>query len=94
MQLTDEQIKQLISHLGEKGVNSDCPFCLNGDWIINNRVYEMIEFNGGELVLGGEMSVFPVVAKICKKCGHVQLISPLVAGIISQPAEVRDGDAQ
>ena len=36
-------------------------------WEVSDRIYELREFNGGDLIIGG--SLYPIIAMTCKSCG-------------------------
>jgi hypothetical protein len=81
MKLSEPQSKALLDHLKKHWVPpSTCPICRSNDWEVGPQVYELREFHGGNMVIGGSALV-PIVPVICKVCGNVILINPLVAGI-------------
>lgn len=77
---------KMISHIKEKWVESRCPFCTHRKWSIGENVFELREFQGGNMVIGG-VPIFPVVPVSCKNCGNTVLISGIVAGIIEKKEE-------
>ncbi len=82
MKLNEQQHNQLLSHLKSKWkAPADCPVCKNNDWEVSTEVYELREFHGGSMVIGGSSSIIPLSPIICKVCGNTVLINPLLAGI-------------
>jgi hypothetical protein len=81
MNLSEQQSKTLLDHLKKTWVPPvTCPICHSNDWQVGPQVYELREFHGGSMVIGGSALV-PIVPVICKVCGNVILINPLIAGI-------------
>jgi hypothetical protein len=44
-------------------------------------IYELREFHGGNMVIGGNSSIVPLVPVTCKVCGNTVLFNPLIVGI-------------
>ncbi len=84
MKLTQEQISTVLAKLNEyKSSRKPCSICGNGNWILNDVMFEMKEFTNGKFILGAEMSLMPLVAVSCANCGHTQFLSAIKLGIIS-----------
>ncbi len=82
MKLSEAQHKQLLEHLQEKWkAPAACHVCKSNDWEVPVEIYEMREFHGGSMVLGGNSSIIPTCPITCKVCGNTVFINPLVAGI-------------
>ena len=88
MILNDEQKKILIEKL--KNIkNATCLSCGANEWTISPKVFELREFNNGNLVIGGQnSSIIPVIEVTCKNCGRIVLYNALVMGII-KPNETK-----
>lgn len=81
MKLTDAQYKKLLGHIqGKWKAPVNCPVCHSNDWDVPTVVYELREFHGGNMVIGGG-SLIPISPVICKTCGNTVLINPLIAGV-------------
>jgi predicted Zn-ribbon and HTH transcriptional regulator len=81
MKLSEKQYKILTDHLAEKWkAPVACPVCKSNDWDVPKEVYELREFHGGGMVIGGS-SIIPVSPVTCKVCGNTVMINPLIAGI-------------
>jgi len=71
---------KLIQHLNTKWQNRPCPLCGARQWNVQDKIFELREFHGGNLVLGAG-PIIPVIPVICTNCGNTVLVNPLVAGI-------------
>lgn len=82
MKLTDEQkdalIKKLNSFWKEIPI---CIVCKNNVWTIADMVFELREFHGGTLVLGGGGKIYPVVTMMCERCGYTMFFNALSLGL-------------
>jgi len=86
MRLSDQDSKSLLDHIKKTWAPpAICPTCRSDDWQVGRQVYELREFHSGSMVMG-DSAVVPIFPVICKICGNVILINPLVAGI--DPKEV------
>jgi hypothetical protein len=68
-----------IKHISEKWGQRACPMCGKGPWNVGDRSFQLTEFNGGNMVVGGP--VIPVFAVTCANCAHVVLVNSIVAGL-------------
>jgi len=59
-----------------------CPVCHTHSLSWNTTIFELREFNQGNLVVGRGNSLIPVVAATCKACGHVVLFNAISLGLI------------
>lgn len=83
MKLTEKQQELVIKKL-EK-TKKICPTCGNGNLLVGDRIFEIREFNGGNLVIGGkESSIYPLIAVSCPICGNVQFFNAILMGIMSK----------
>jgi hypothetical protein len=88
MQLTPEQREKFVSSLRTLWRVSPpkCASCGNNRWEISDRVFEMREFEGGNLVVGG--SIYPVIPVTCTQCGQAMFFNALKMGVItSEPSK-------
>lgn len=85
MKLSEKQHAELLQHLKTKWVApAVCPVCRSNDWQVATEVFELREFNGGNMVIGGGSAVFPISPVTCKTCGNTLLINSLIAGLVLQ----------
>ena len=83
-------VNKLIQELNVKWQNRPCPMCGNKNFTISDKVYELREFQGGNIVLGSG-SINPIIPVICTNCGNSIMINALVAGAISKSKEAEKG---
>jgi hypothetical protein len=88
MKLTTEQQQSVIQKL-QHFLDNSCS-CNAHNWILNDKVFELREFQGGGLIIGGESSVFPVITVTCKDCGNTYFFNAILLGVI----EKGDGQAK
>lgn len=68
---------KIINHLNEKWQGRPCPMCGKGKWSVNDKIFELREFNEGNLIVGGG-PIIPVIPIICESCGNTILINAIV----------------
>ncbi len=89
MKLTIEQQKIVQQKLLDYLKDNPCSFCKSHHtWILNENVYELREFNGGNFILGGQSSIFPVIAITCQGCGNTHFFNAILLGLIKQNNEI------
>lgn len=59
-----------------------CAFCGESGFTVLDRLFEMREFEGGDLVIDGRSSILPVVVLACNTCGELRMLSAIKLGII------------
>ena len=83
MTLSEEQLKSLLDKLNEHSNGGiKCPVCGKQLWVVNKTVMEMREFNNGDLVIGGNASMMPLVTLTCSSCGNTLFFNALRLGLI------------
>lgn len=94
MKLNDTQKNHLSRKLA--GLNSICTFCKNDGFTVLDRIFEMREFNQGDLIIGGDSStIIPAVILTCDNCGEIRLLSALTLGVIdNSEKQVKKDDVQ
>jgi hypothetical protein len=75
--------EKLITHLKEKWDGRRCPMCKSGNWSVQDKVFELREYHGGSMVIGGSALV-PVVPVTCDNCGNTILINGIIAGLVKR----------
>ena len=73
--------QKLIAHLKDKWLGRPCPMCQVGNWNVSDKVFELREFYGGGLRLGG-VPIYPVIPVTCNNCGNTVFINPITAGVL------------
>ena len=76
--------QEIIDFLTKTWNNKNCFICGGNEWSVNDKVYELREFNEGNLVLGGRASITPVIPVVCEKCGNTVFINALITGLLKE----------
>lgn len=76
--------QKLINHLSKKWKGKNCPMCGEGPWNASDSPFELREFNEGNLIIGGQTSIVPVIPITCNNCGNTILINAVVAGLVNK----------
>lgn len=74
-------VEQVKTHIDQKWGPAGCQMCHQGNWVVSDRVFEMREFVGGGLKVGGG-PIIPVIPVTCDNCGRTVLINAVVAKIV------------
>jgi hypothetical protein len=82
MKLSNSQQKQVLEKLHDF-FEEPCD-CKTKSWVLNDRIFELREFNGGNLVLGGDSTLIPVITVSCRNCGHTFFFNAILLGIITK----------
>lgn len=78
MDISQKKIEQFI-----QGKNIPvCPLCLQNEWNMSSKVFQLLEFDTSGLTLGGP--TYPVLPITCSHCGNTLFINALIAGLIDQ----------
>jgi hypothetical protein len=80
-QIRDSVGSQFVDHLKEKWAERVCPVCFGRIWTVPNCLFELREFSGGSLVIGGDMNLFVVVPVVCEECGYSHFFSATRSGL-------------
>jgi hypothetical protein len=73
--------QKLISHLSAKWQGRACQMCGTNKWTVSDSIFELREYNQGDLVLGGS-PLIPVVPVTCNNCGNTVFVNAITAGLI------------
>lgn len=83
--MADANLEKVIEFLRQKwGENRKCPMCDKDVWEVSGKIFEIREFHGGNLVVGGS-SIFPVLPVACTNCGNTVLLSAIMTGFVEKP---------
>jgi predicted nucleic-acid-binding Zn-ribbon protein len=83
MKLTSEQAQVLIQKL-ERLLKNDCKHCGSREWLVNDRVFEMKEFDNFPVPKPENNTVFPVAVVTCKQCGTAHFYSAVILGLLEK----------
>jgi hypothetical protein len=80
--------------LEQKWTNPDktCPICSTNNWSIT-EVLELRGYMGGNIVLGGNVPLFPVFQLICSNCAHTYTFNAALSGVVQQE-EIQSSDSR
>lgn len=81
-----------LLHLQQKWGQRACPMCGKGPWNVQNRTFQLIEYDGGNLIVGGP--VIPVVPVTCGNCGYTALVNAIISGVVGLPPTTGEGDTK
>jgi thymidine kinase len=80
MKLSQEQKDYLAGKL--TGINDVCSSCGHTGFTVLDKIFEMREFNEGNLITVGDSSTIPAVVLVCNNCAEVRLLSALALGVL------------
>lgn len=77
--------QEIINYLNKKWHGAQCPLCGSRQWNVTDKVFELREFNNGDLVFGGpNNAITPVIPVTCANCGNIVFINALTAGLLKE----------
>lgn len=86
---TAQQTRNALSiHVLPKLQRCACPVCQSVDWRVSESIFEMREFFGGAMLLGGGQ-VLPVILATCHFCGHILPFNAIHVGVVKEPEEIK-----
>jgi len=84
MKLSESQREQVQSKLQELvGKAPKCSVCDLSQWVVSDTVFELREFQGGSLMLGGDAIILPVISMTCSNCGNTIFFNAITLGVLS-----------
>ncbi len=86
MPLDDVQKKAFLEFVKTRTRLGACDVCGSNAWTFSDSIWELREFNGGSLKLGGP--IYPVLAATCPNCGNTHLLNAIVAGVLQPESGV------
>jgi hypothetical protein len=85
MKVGTKELVKVIEYFKEKAPHPvPCAVCNQEDWVISGTIYELREYQGGQLATGG--GVFPVLPIVCGNCGNTIFMSAIELNIIEREA--------
>ena len=73
--------EKLLEHLKTKWQGRHCQMCGTGNWNVSDSIFELREYNNGNLILGGG-PLIPIVPITCDNCGNTVFVNAIKAGLI------------
>jgi Predicted nucleic-acid-binding protein containing a Zn-ribbon domain len=84
MKLSQEQAVSIIERLNSTATHRQpCPICGNNNWKLNDKIWEIREFQGGSLIIGGDTSLMPLISVSCTNCGFTHFINAIRLGVVT-----------
>lgn len=84
MRITQEQANLIIERLNSTSAQrQSCPICGNRNWTLNDKIWEIREFQGGSLVIGGDTSLIPMISVSCSACGFTHFLNAIRLGVVA-----------
>lgn len=78
-------VEKFIKHLETKwGADKPCPMCGSKNWVVSDKVYELREYHGGNIVIGGS-PIVPIIPVSCDNCGNTIMVNPLISNTLKLP---------
>ena len=94
MHLTPEQQHILISNISRLVARQGpCSLCNSSKWEVSDTIFELREFNGGDLVQGGD-SIYPVIPITCSNCGNTLFLNAVKMGVWIPPDSQKQGGSK
>lgn len=85
MKISPEKTQEILNRVTTNCRVRTCPMCGGNNWNIEDKIFELREFNNGNLVIGGgNSSIIPLLAITCTTCGNTQLINALMCGAVDR----------
>lgn len=66
----------------KKWVNKLCPFCRKQQWIVNEQIFQLTQWQQGAIIIGGGMKVQPIISIICQNCGYTTISNAVITGLV------------
>lgn len=89
MKLDVDKQNQLIAKLNGFRHSNICSVCGNSKWSASDTIFELREFKEGNLIIGGNQPIFPVMPITCNICGNTNFINPIILGILDSNNEAK-----
>lgn len=81
MKVNNEKLNEYLKKIGAPV----CPLCKHNHWTVSDTVFQLMEFNEGSIVIGGQL--YPVLPIACENCGNTYFVNAIVAGFVEQNKE-------
>ena len=73
---------KLLQTVNSKWRVAQCPMCGNNGLGLDPTIYELREFNNGDIIMGGDQTLVPLIRVSCSKCGYTMLGNPKQMGLM------------
>ncbi len=86
MEINISQKEEIVRTLHDLW-DSKCPLCNKNDWNFPNSLFELREFQGGNLMVG-KSYLIPLIPITCNVCGNTVLLNAIKLGV----SPIRSGE--
>jgi len=84
VQIDEEKLRRALSEKTAPGGSGKCGICGSQNWTYDRRVYEIREFTGGGMVIGGGVGIIPCIVVTCGHCGNMHFLSAVALGVLDK----------
>lgn len=88
MKIADDKVLRAVRQKAKKDLV--CVVCGSTTWGVDERVFEVRAYSGGNLVIGGSGGILPLVAISCTNCGNTHLLNAIALGLMNKKGELVD----
>lgn len=83
--------QKFVDFLNEKWDGRGCPVCGKGPWSVSDDIFEIRDYNNGNIILGGG-AIIPIIPVTCLNCGNTIFVNAILAGAVKQShGKYKDG---
>lgn len=94
MDLTDDQLREVVRRVSEwEETVGTCLICGESNWSIVPKLFQLTEYHGGDVVIGGG-AVIPVVPVSCAHCGNMHLLNAIRLGLVERDTEEQEESSE
>lgn len=84
MNMKKADSNEIINFLNTKWSGVSCPLCGGREWSVTDKFFELREFQDGNIIIGGNSAITPVIPVTCKNCGNTVLINAITTGLLKE----------
>lgn len=85
MEISNSDRQRIIDSVNNKWTRpGSCPMCNNQGLSVIPNIFELREYNNGDIIVGGKQGTIPVVPIGCPNCGYTMFINAILAGVIKK----------
>lgn len=87
MKIDDDKITRAINSKMPNGPG-ECTVCSENSWTYDSTLFEVREYQGGGMVIGGRSSILPTIALTCSNCGNTQFLNAVTLGLVDKEGKI------
>ena len=84
MKVEKEKMDAFLSRLNNESIKRICPVCGGTQFSISDTIFELRELSNGNLVIGENQSLYPVVPLSCDSCGSTFFLNAIKSGLMEK----------